>query len=54
MKLHELVEESAIDPELARVCLGLIKEVDCMKFVGQLCQVAYEIGFQDGLDEEDE
>jgi hypothetical protein len=54
MRLHELVEESDIDPEYARVCLGLIKEVDCMKFVGMLCQVAYEIGFQDALDEDDE
>ena len=52
MKLKELLED---DPKYSsdqiRFFLAMLKETDCLAFVEDLCQAAYNIGYEDATPE---
>lgn len=54
MKLSKLAKGTGFTSEQQRVFLGLLKEVEAFRFVEELCQVAYDLGFDDCIADSDD
>lgn len=53
MNLQTLGEATSFSPDKIRYFISFLKEIEASEFVAELCQAAYNIGFEDGNEEVD-
>lgn len=51
LSLKVLAEATAYSPDKIRYFLSFLQEIEATGFVSELCQAAYNIGFEDGCEE---
>ena len=48
LTLSALAGETEYSKDQIRFFLAMLKETECLEFVQTLCQIAYDIGYEDG------